>query len=175
MLKCRYHDRNTERITTSPWTINTPWLTQENGGYLPERTKSYQPKRSLHHLWAVEVMPEVQSKLGDQLVEVEFCECSESHQIQLGFLRCTRCNPNDCMNRLCKTTPLFIVMVELCSITCIENHIVHVFFSSYGSILLCTLENIKHYHFHRDILFLPICVLYIWMFSFQSTFFLIIS
>ena len=45
-----------------------------------------------------DLMPEVQSKLGDLLEEVEFCECSESHQNQLGFLRCPRCNPNDCMN-----------------------------------------------------------------------------
>lgn len=45
-----------------------------------------------------ELMPEVEKKIGDQLKEIEFCENSESHQNQMGFLQCPRCNPNDCNN-----------------------------------------------------------------------------
>ncbi|KAJ8300404.1 hypothetical protein KUTeg_021923 [Tegillarca granosa] len=34
----------------------------------------------------------------DQLAEVTFCEDSNDHQNQMGYLTCRRCNPNDFMN-----------------------------------------------------------------------------
>lgn len=39
-------------------------------------------------------MPKVQEKIGDKLEKVELCETSESHQNQIGSIRCDRGNPN---------------------------------------------------------------------------------
>lgn len=43
-------------------------------------------------------IPQVDEKIGDQLRNVEYCENSESHKNQMGFLQCARCNPNEFTN-----------------------------------------------------------------------------
>jgi hypothetical protein len=41
------------------------------------------------------LIPRVEEKIGDQIRNVEYCENSNSHQNQMGFLQCSRCNPNE--------------------------------------------------------------------------------
>jgi hypothetical protein len=44
------------------------------------------------------LIPRVEEKIKDQIKNVEYCENSTSHQNQMGFLHCSRCNPNEYTN-----------------------------------------------------------------------------
>jgi hypothetical protein len=44
------------------------------------------------------LIPRVEEKIRDQIKNVEHCENSSSHQNQMGFLQCSRCNPHEYTN-----------------------------------------------------------------------------